>query len=75
VVIPVVNIADRISRTTLTVDRGALPLRGERFRVTDRFDGSVIVGPSGAAWTAQELESIPVVLAAFQARFLEVVPA
>ena len=71
-VIPVVNIADRISRATLTVDTAALGLRGSRFLVTDKYDGSVIAGSSGVIWSAAELASIPVAVDAFAFRFLEI---
>ena len=74
-VIPVVNIADRLAPTTLAVEPGALALRGDRFRVTDRFDGSVFAAPSGLTWSARELESMRVPLGAFQARFLEITAA
>jgi hypothetical protein len=75
VVIPVVNIADRISATTLTVDTGALGLRGNRFTVTDRYDGSLVAGPSGLAWSLKELATIRITVGAFLSRFLEIAPA
>jgi glycosidase len=75
VIIPVVNIADKISHTTLKVDTAALGLRGGSFRVTDRYDGSVIAGPSGVIWSAAELASIKVPVGAFHFRFLEISPA
>jgi hypothetical protein len=72
VVVPVINIADRLAAPRLTIAPGILRPRGDRFTVTDRMDGSVFAGPSGLAWTAQELSTITVALNAFQARFLEI---
>jgi len=75
IVIPAVNIADRLASPTLTVEVDSLPLKGERFRVTDRYDGSAFAGPSGVTWSTEELASIRIPLNAFQSRFLEIAPA
>jgi glycosidase len=75
VVIPVVNLADRLAAPTLSLSTDSLPLKGARFAVTDRMDGSIVAGPSGVAWSRAELEHVKVGLSAFQARFLEISPA
>ncbi len=72
VIIPVVNIADRLAAPTLSLDPSLLPLEGTHFTVTDRLDGSRWAGPSGLTWSRAELASIKVGLNAFQARFLEI---
>ena len=47
----------------------------DAFRVTDRFEGDLVAGPSGVTWSARELGSIRVTLGAFRSRFLEITPA
>jgi len=74
-VIPVVNVADRLSTAVLALDPAVLPVRGAAFRVVDRLDGTVLLGPSGPAWRKEELGAIVVPLSPFQVRVLEIVPA
>ncbi|HSV93833.1 MAG TPA: alpha-amylase family glycosyl hydrolase, partial [Desulfobacterales bacterium] len=74
VVVPVINIADRVCAATL-----ALPVDrlgpGDAWIVMDRVDGTVIAGGSGGTWKRRDLTAVKVDLGPFQYRFLEVTRA